>query len=133
MVPAAWLVGACKWPLLCLVAAATLLQTSMDAVSLHQVCGELGCGGTHSTFWDHPFSAFTHWGAGTDSYSARQNQILCHLGVYRNRIALSGMGLWGFPLTAFQNIVLLLRDFLLWSENLHAPDKRLDVSAMGAA
>lgn len=95
-VPAAWLVGACsKWPLLCLVAAATLLQTSMDAVSPHQACGELGCGGTHSTFWDHPFSAFTHWGAGTDSYPARQNQILYHLGVYRNRIALSGMGLWG--------------------------------------
>lgn len=50
-----------------------------------------------------------------------------------NGIALSGMGLWGLPLTALQNTVLLLKDLLLWFESPHTPDKRSDVSAMGAA
>lgn len=43
-----------KRPLLCLDAA------SLDAISSHKACGEARCGGTHSTRWDQPSSAFMH-------------------------------------------------------------------------
>lgn len=43
------------------------------------------------------------------------------------------MGLGGFPLTVLQKTVLLLRDFQLWFESLHIPDKHLDASATGTA
>lgn len=59
----------------------------------HQVSGEMRCGRTHSTFCAQPLRAITHWGAGNKTSEANPNPP--SLRIYRNWIALSGVGLSG--------------------------------------
>lgn len=110
---------------------APLLQASMDVIPVYQACGALVWGRPGAPFRIRPWLLLHTVDAATESLPARQKQILHHWGIYRNWIALSGMGLGGFPLTVLQKNVLLLRDFQLWFESLHIPDKCLDASATG--
>lgn len=110
---------------------APLLQASMDVIPVYQACGALVWGRPGAPFRIRPWLLLHTVDAATESLPARQKQILHHWGIYRNWIALSGMGLGGFPLTVLQKNILLLRDFQLWFESLHIPDKCLDASATG--